>query len=210
MTRREFDSIHPRLDRGLSAPPRLVSVGRLSPEKGVRHLLDAIGRLKSVGASLPELRILGDGPERQSLEQQSRRLGIEQHVRFMGYLDRERLSTELHDADLCVHPALTESLSKAWLDAMAHGVPVLSSDVGVASSVIGRTGERGWLVPPGDDRALAEGIQSALARESGWPALRQRCRAFVEDHTLETWARQIGTICAEQWGGRLADGKLRA
>jgi len=211
LTKAELRSIQPSLTRGLSERPRLVAVGRLSPEKGVGFLIRAFARLKAQqnGHPLPELTILGDGPEREALERECRALGLEHQVTFAGYLNRPELSVALHQADLCVHPSLTESLSKAWFDAMAHGVPVLSTEVGVAASVIGRAGERGWLVPPGDERALAEGIRSALSHGAAWPDLRRRCRTFVESYTLEDWASEIGRICAEQWGGSFTDGKVR-
>ena len=71
-------------------------------------------------------------------------LGSRDVVTFRGYLSRTQLSIELMHADLCVHPALTESLSKAWLDAMAHGVPLLTSQVGAARDG-GRVARRAWL-----------------------------------------------------------------
>ena len=58
-------------------------------------------------------------------------------LRFTGQLDRARLSRELMNQDLCVQPSFTEGFSKAWLDAMAHGLPVLASQVGAAKGVLG-------------------------------------------------------------------------
>jgi hypothetical protein len=75
--------------------------------------------------------------------------------------------------------------------------------------VIGEAGARGWLVPPGDEAALATAIEHAVGGGTDWPALRHRCRAFVEGRTLEAWASEIGQICTEHWGGALTDGKLR-
>jgi glycosyltransferase involved in cell wall biosynthesis len=211
LTRAELQSIRPRLDRGLGTPPRLVYLGRLSSEKGVAYLLRALARLHQSGSEPgPQLTILGDGPERGALERQARELGIDRVVTFAGHLNREQLSVRLADADLCVQPSLTEGFSKAWLDAMAHGIPVLSSRVGAAPAVVGEGGVRGWLVAPGDDAALADQLRQALSGATDWPALRRRCRAFAEGWTLEAWAREIGQICTEHWGGVLAEGKLRA
>src|SRR5262249_17359192 len=109
----------------------------------------------------------------------------------------------------CVQPSLTEGYSKAWLDAMAHGLPVLASEVGAARGVIGADGERGWLTPPGLSSALAETIQCVIQQKRDWPALRHRCRSFVEARTLEAWGQTIGTICAHQWNLRLTEGRLR-
>jgi glycosyltransferase involved in cell wall biosynthesis len=84
---------------------------------------------------------------------------------------------------------------------------VLSSDVGAARAVIGDTGERGWLVPPGDADELAAAIGRILTEERDWPALRRRCRAYVEGRTLEAWATAIEEVCTEQWGVPLAEGR---
>lgn len=211
IARRELDRNTPHLDRGMSNPPRLVYAGRLSPEKGVAVLIDAMGRLTQEDrVPQPRLTILGDGDERESLEARAIKAGCRERVTFAGQVDREALSSELAVADVCVQPSLTEGFSKAWLDAMAHGLPVLASNVGAAAAVIGTRGERGWLVPPGDTDALARAIRQLLVQPQDWPALRRRCRAYVESRTLEAWAERIGTTCAARWGWTMTDGRLRA
>ncbi|HXH25936.1 MAG TPA: glycosyltransferase, partial [Vicinamibacterales bacterium] len=151
LSRAEVDAIDVCLDRLPGRPPRLVYIGRLSPEKGVDCLLRAVALLRRAGwEPMPRLSLLGDGPQRASLERQARELEIADLVAFCGQLDRRQLFAHLRDADLGVQPSLTEAFSKAALDAMAHGVPVLSSNVGSATSIVGTSGERGWLIPPGD------------------------------------------------------------
>jgi glycosyltransferase involved in cell wall biosynthesis len=207
----ELRRIEARTGRGLSDPPRLVYVGRLSPEKGVPILLRALAAVVAgAGPRPPRLSLVGDGPQRRELETLAASLGCGAFVTFEGQKTREELSAELSRADVCVQPSLTEGFSKAWLDAMAHGLPVVSSDVGAARSVLGAPGERGWLVAPGDAGALAEAISRVLAGGFDWPALRERCRAYVEGRTLEAWAAAIGGICARQWGLRLVAGRLVA
>lgn len=211
LARRELDRIAPRLDRGLSDPPRLVYAGRLSSEKGVAVLIDALGLLaRDPNVPKPHLTILGDGDERAALEARAASVGCRDRVTFAGQVDRETLSRALDVADVCVQPSLTEGFSKAWLDAMAHGLPVLASNVGAASAVIGRRGERGWLVVPGDSQALAAAIRHVLIGQEDWSALRRRCRGYVESRTLEAWAERIGTMCAAQWGWTMTDGRLQA
>jgi glycosyltransferase involved in cell wall biosynthesis len=203
----ELGALCPRLDRGLSSPPRLVYAGRLSPEKGVAVLLRALALLDIHAPGLrPILTVAGDGPERAALEQDA------------------ALSRCLREADVCVQPSLTEGFSKAWLDAMAHGLPVIASEVGAARAVIGAAGERGLLVPPGDPAALALALARLLAsspdESSGglsdawsnaprdWPDLRGRCHDYVQSRTLETWAERLGQFCASQWGLSFVNGKL--
>jgi glycosyltransferase involved in cell wall biosynthesis len=222
----ELGALCPRLDRGLSSPPRLVYAGRLSPEKGVAVLLRALALLDSHASGLrPILTLAGDGPERAALEQDAARLLPAGRVVFLGQLDREGLSRCLRESDVCVQPSLTEGFSKAWLDAMAHGLPVIASEVGAARAAIGAAGERGLLVPPGDPGALALAIARLIApstdESSGsasdawcsaardWPALRRRCHEYVQSRTLDAWAERAGRLCASSWHLSLVKGKLR-
>lgn len=206
----ELNQIRPKLERGLADPPRLVYVGRLSPEKGVAHLVEAMALLKAQWfRPLPSITLIGGGPEQKTLETKVKEAGCEQQISFVGQLDRDQLSGQLSQADLCVQPSLTEGFSKAWLDAMAHGLPVLASEVGAARAALGGDGERGWLVPPGDTNALADALQRVLTDPMDWPSLRRRCRAYVEARTLEAWGQQIGEICARQWSLSLVNGRLR-
>jgi glycosyltransferase involved in cell wall biosynthesis len=211
LSRAELESATPCLARALATQPRLLYVGRLSPEKGVATLLRALSALAGSGLRpLPHLTLAGDGPERSDLETIARGLGIADAVTFAGQLERSALSAELARADLCVQPSLTEGFSKAWLDAMSHGLPVLASEVGAARAVIGADGERGWLVPPGDADALAAALRRVLTAPLDWPELRRRCRAYVEGMTLEEWGREIGEQCTRAWGWTLTNGRLRA
>jgi glycosyltransferase involved in cell wall biosynthesis len=212
LSREEIDTLEPCVDRGLSRPPHLVYVGRLSPEKGVLTLIRALALLKarcSTSMPMPRVTLAGDGPARAELELAARELGCEHAVTFAGQLPRAELVELLYGADLCVQPSLTEGFSKAWLDAMALGLPVISSNVGAAKSVIGDAAERGWLVKPGDAYELADTIEQAMTADIDWPALRARCRTYVRGRTLDAWNEQIGQLCIQQWGGRLTGGKLQ-
>ena len=204
--------IVPRTDGTLARPPRLVYAGRLSPEKGVAVLVRAVAQLDARSfAPLPHVTLAGDGPERGALETLVRRLGCERLISFAGQLDRDALSRELSAADVCVQPSLSEGYSKAWLDAFAHGLPVVTSRVGAAEHVVGANGERGWLVPPGDVDALAATLARVLAGDVDWAAMRRRCRAYVESRTVDAWARALAERCAQQWSDlRLADGRVIA
>jgi hypothetical protein len=61
-------------------------------------------------------------------------------------------------------------------------------------------------VPPGDPAALAGRLRAVLTEPRDWPALRRRCRAFVEDRTLEVWAAAIATRCETAWKRPLRTG----
>jgi glycosyltransferase involved in cell wall biosynthesis len=209
VSERELRQIEPVTERGLSDPPQLAYVGRLSSEKGVVNLIEAVALLEREGfRPLPEITLIGDGPDRPKLADRVAEIGWQGRIRFTGQLDRHNLNAALDRADFCVQPSLSEGYSKAWLDAFAHGLPVLVSEAGAARAVIGQ--ERGWLVKPGDVRLLAEQLRRIMSEPQDWRGLRRRCRAFAESRTLEAWTREIGRHCARQWNLRLMDGKLIA
>lgn len=172
---------------GASAPDRLrvIYLGRLSPEKGVDILLRAWAMLNKNGRDAPTARplqvpggpgaaeprpgpaltcvIIGDGPERATLEGLANELGISSSVRFLGALPREEALRELAASDLLVFPSLWfEQFAVAPLEAMALGVPVLVSDVARAGTMV-EDGATGRLFPAGDPAALAASLRAILS-----------------------------------------------
>ena len=207
LSRQELLETRPVTVRALSNPPQIAYVGRLSVEKGVVNLIEAVDLLDREGfAHIPEITLIGDGPDRALLMNRVASLRWKERVHFAGQLDRTDLNRSLDKMDFCVQPSLSEGYSKAWLDAFAHGLPVLASEAGAARQVIGE--DRGWLVVPGDVPMLANRLRHVLSDSRDWPALRSRCRRFAESRTLEAWAEEIGRICCEQWNVQLSNGKL--
>lgn len=208
----EVQSIKPDLDRIPASGLRLIYPGRLSPEKGARYLIEALGSLRAARVrdfALPSLTIAGDGPERGALEALTDSLGCRDVVRFTGQLARTALLTELLSSDICVLPSLTESFCKARLDAMLCGVPIVTTPVGFGRELVGEADERGWIVPPADAPGLAKVLRNIALQRLDWPALRRRCRSFAEQFTIERWGRQIAEVCVAQWGLHLEEGRLR-
>jgi glycosyltransferase involved in cell wall biosynthesis len=209
----EIDAVRPDLHRPPGTPLSLCFVGRLTTVKGVDHLIEALALLRAdpwIAPRVPHLTIVGDGPERARLAALAERRGCADLVRFTGQLDRDAVLATLLRTDVCVLPSLSEGFCKAQVDAMLCAVPVLSSAVGSAHTIVGADGQRGWIVPPGNARALADSLRRIATEPIDWPALRGRCRAYAEALTLEAWAAQIGGVCAEQWQWALVNGKLRA
>ena len=154
--------------------PIVLTAARLHHQKGHVHLLEA-------AALVPEARfvIVGDGPERETLEALARTLGVESRVRFLGY--REDIAQLLASCDLFVLPSLYEGLPISVLEAMAAGKPVIATAIGGTREAV-IDGVTGLLVPPADSRALAAGIRRVIA--DGSLALRLgesgRARAIAE------------------------------
>jgi glycosyltransferase involved in cell wall biosynthesis len=124
-------------------------------------------------------------------------------------MDRQAVLAHLLETDVCVLPSHTEAFCKARLDAMLCGVAVVTTPVGFGREIVGRDGERGWLARPRDPADLARALRCAMDGSIAWPSLRKRCRAYVQGFTLESWAAEIGRICARQWRLTLENGKLQ-
>jgi phosphatidyl-myo-inositol dimannoside synthase len=146
---------------------RVLFVGRLVERKGVRHLIDAMGKLApDLGA---ELVIVGDGPERAALERLAGGTGLEGRIAFRGRVPEAELKAAYGAASVLVLPAIvdsrgdTEGLGVVLLEAMSYGVPVVGSHVGGITDIV-TDGETGLLVRPGDPAALAQALDR-LARD---------------------------------------------
>ena len=157
-------------------------IGRLSEEKGVAFLLEALRKLKE---RAPFLLVAGDGPLRESLEESATDL----RVRWLGYLPDPRLAFAA--ADALVIPSLTEGLPLVALEAAMLERPLVATAVGELPSVL-RDGA-GLLVPPGDANALAGAIERlrdpALRRSIGAKALLRS-----RDYAVETMAASYAVL----------------
>lgn len=143
--------------------PVIVSVTRLKAPKDAPTLLRGLARLNGTAH---HTRIVGDGPERQAVEAELRRLGLEQAVELVG--ERRDIRTLLAAADVFVLSSRSEGMPVSILEAMAAGLPIVASDVGGVPELVVE-GETGLLTAPADDAALA----GALARLLADPDLRR-------------------------------------
>ena len=143
---------------------RLVSVGRLVPEKAFHVLLDAIEELGRRGLHLVA-HIVGDGPERSSLEQRIREIASTQphvDVRLVGAIDNDSVLRLLADADVFASASFAEGLPVVIMEAMAARVPVVATRIAAVPELI-EDGVTGWVVPPGEPTCLPDAIERACA-----------------------------------------------
>jgi glycosyltransferase involved in cell wall biosynthesis len=104
---------------------------------------------------------VGQGELREELEEQSRRLGLGERVRFLGERPKEEVAELMRGAHLLVLPSLFENLPAVLIEAMASGLPSVASGVGGVPELLDPA--VGTMVPPGDPEALAAGIEATLA-----------------------------------------------
>lgn len=156
--------------------PVILSVGRLTPEKGHACLLDAI---PGILAQIPDAHffLAGDGSLRTNLEQQSKRLNIHSRVTFLGM--RQDVSLLLAGADVFVLPSISEGLPLALMEAMSAGLPVVASDVGGVKEVV-VDGETGLLVSPGNPESLKCSVVNLLNDPKERIRLGEAARKLIE------------------------------
>jgi glycosyltransferase involved in cell wall biosynthesis len=118
------------------------------------YLIRAMAHLKD-----GSLVIIGDGPQRRKLESLSKRLELNDRVFFTGWIsDRSKIFDYLKQSTVFVLPSLSEGRPRVLVEAMACGLPVVATDVGGVPEVVA-DGVNGLLVPPRDEKALAEAIE---------------------------------------------------
>jgi glycosyltransferase involved in cell wall biosynthesis len=158
--------------------PLVGAIGRLSPEKGVDVLIEAVSLMPSGSVSVV---LAGDGPAREALEQQATALGIRSDIHFLGTV--EDVGSLYRQLDLVVLPSRSEGLPNVLLEALSADVPVVATAVGAVPEVLVEE-EAGRVVPPGDPRSLAEAIGDALAHGRSASARNARAAA-AERFSLE-------------------------
>jgi glycosyltransferase involved in cell wall biosynthesis len=166
----------------------ILYVGRLESSKGIEYLLEAFKI-----ASLDDwvLLIVGSGSRRQELARSTRRLGIEERVRFAGYVQPDRIHQYYALASMLVLPSVTTPAGKEpWglvvNEAFNYGIPVIASDaVGAAAGGLLRDGVNGLVVPERDAVSLAGAIQLLAKDEALRSTLGERARDMVSDWDTE-------------------------
>lgn len=183
---------------GIPASARVaLTVGRLDPQKGLRTLLDAA---PSLTAEFPDLHflIVGEGPQRGELESVIAARGLQQRVHLAGW--RGDVPRLLKAAHLFVFPSLWEGLPNAVLEAMAAGLPVVSSRVEGAEELID-SGRTGLLVAPSAADELSDALRQVLrdeshARRLGAAAQETALREFSWDRMAENYSALYRNLLA--------------
>lgn len=184
-----------RLDIGPDQPT-LVHIGRVAHEKNIGFLLRALDRVRR---ALPQvvLIIAGDGPAVRPLKRASHRLGLEENLRFVGYLDRERELLDCYRAgDAFVFASRTETQGLVLLEAMALGVPVVSTAVMGTRDVL-KPG-CGALVAEEDLADFSAKIVQLLGDAALRAGLSEKGRAYAAQWSARTQAERLADFYRER------------
>ncbi len=174
---------------------RIVAVGRLNKQKNFPLLINSFSDL---GGELSDYRldIYGEGPEREFLQSRIDALGLTEKITLCGA--KKDVQQLIADADLFVMSSDYEGFPNALLEAMAIGLPVISTDfpTGIARELIGE--ENGIVVPVNDGAALAAAMDALLKDDEARYQMginnRQKCQRYYTEHIVSEWEAAINSI----------------
>jgi rhamnosyl/mannosyltransferase len=183
--------------RRAASGPRVLFVGRFVYYKGIHVLIDAMAKCSGT------LLLVGDGPLEGELRERAAALGLGDRVRFIGRVSDDDLPAFYQAADLFVLPSVakTEAFGLVQVEAMAAGLPVVSTNLPTGVPWVNQDGVTGLVVPPADVDALARGIRTltadaALRQELGRNA-GMRAEMFSRRRMVEAFRDLIETIVHE-------------
>ncbi len=195
-----------RLPRAVASPLTVACVASLEEYKGHEHLLDAVAIARSADIDI-RLELAGDGVLREQLEAHARSLRIEDHVTFLGPLERAQVRALLGRCDAFALPSIVtrsgkcEGIPVALMEAMACALPVVATRVGAVEELV-TSGVDGYLVEPGDPAALAACLVAIAADPLSAGRRGSRARETVE-HSFDRArsADRMATLLREAAAG---------
>ena len=179
-----------------SIPNKLVVLytGRISGEKRLDVLIAAIPDiLTHVDAHFV---ICGEGREKESLEAQVARMGLQDHVTFTGFLSDNDFPDIYGIADVFVIPSESELQSIVTLEALASGLPVIAASKDALPELVENPGN-GFLFEPGNSRELAENITTLLSSSDMKSSMSARSLEIVQEHSVDRTAAKFETLYKE-------------
>jgi glycosyltransferase involved in cell wall biosynthesis len=171
---------------------RLVYLGLFARSKGVFDVIDALTRLQPEVLGRTRLVLAGNG-EMQQVRELVERRGLARFVEVRDWLSPTERDRLLASADAFVLPSYAEGLPMSLLEAMAWGLPVISTAVGSIPEHV-HQGAQGLLVTPGDVSELAGAIERIVMDEALRRRMGERARSAVEPLSVELYARKVAAI----------------
>jgi hypothetical protein len=189
-------------DGALGSGPRLVTVGRQDPQKGTGIAIRGLPLLLDDYPSA-ELHVIGDGSALAGLRRLAAELRVEDRVVFHGQLEHDEVLRQLRAADLFCLLSATEGFPKAVLEALACGLPVITTSVSVLPHLLA-TG-CGALLEEGSPEAMVRAVRACLGDPLRYRTMSERAVGTAQDYSLERWRDMIGDFVRRAWGPLAAD-----
>ena len=170
----------------------VIFVGTLRKQKGAHLLLDAFEKVNE-SYEFVTLKIVGDGPQREVLEQKVKSDSLESSVEFVGEVDHKTVLQRISEADVLVHPSAQESGPRSVTEAIEIGTPVIATNVGIVSDLISHN-KSGLII-----NRTAEDIQSAIIELLQNPKLRREYAEKARQNRNNTSWEAVASLVSKAY-----------
>jgi glycosyltransferase involved in cell wall biosynthesis len=178
--------------------PRLIIAARQEWEKGTGIVIESLPLLEAKYPNI-SLDVVGEGAALSAFRLAAKHSGVAHRVRFHGKVNHAQVMSLLRDADLfCFPTTSSEGFPKAVLEALACGLPVVTTRVSVLADLIGAGG--GMLLNQATPTEVARGIEWCLSDDERYRALSSAAINTAGRYSLERWRDTIGSFLAPGWG----------
>ncbi len=182
---------------------RIITVCRLEKFKGTEVLLESLALLLG---DFPGIRqdIVGDGSRLVEMKDRAVLLGLNDRVEFHGQLDHENVIRLLKRADIFCYPTLSDGFPKVVLEALACGLPVITTPISVLPQLIGNG--CGILVKEASPAMIAQAVRDCLTDSARYSAMSTQALLTARQYSLERWRDTIGCLLRDAGLGLRSDG----
>ncbi len=169
---------------------RLISVGRLSPEKGY---LDLLKLYRLINKDYPDWRldIIGDGKDRELLEKYIEKYNLGENVKLHGFQGKEYIDKLMNKSSLYLMTSYTESFGIVLIEAMSHGIPCIAMDSAEGAREIINSGENGYLIRNRNFEMMAKKVEDLIESKSERVRIGKNARKSINKYTSE--------VVGEEW-----------
>lgn len=183
---------------------RLITVGRLEREKNVHSTIESLIHIREMFPDC-QLDVVGGGSQLASLQELVVALGLSNCVFFHGRVNHQAVLDLLKPAHIfCFPTRSSEGFPKVVLEALASGVPVITTPVSVLPMLIGEN-QCGLILSEPSPRSIADAVQKIAEDQELFRNMSMRAVETAEKYSLENWRDTIGILLEAQWGDPLRD-----
>lgn len=175
---------------------RLVSIGRLSPEKGFMDLLRIYHRIVKKHPTWT-LDIIGDGVEKEKMEKYIKKHHLEDKVTLHGFQGREYIDKVLHESSIYLMTSYTESFGIVLIEAMSHGIPCIAFDSAEGAREIITSGRNGYLIKNRNFDAMISKIEDLMKKEETRKQIGEKARSSIKKYSSEVVGKEWFTLIEE-------------
>lgn len=163
----------------------IVTLGgtRITPRKGIKYLIEAVHKLVS---RYPQIyvTIIGEGSEKESLENLSKDLKIKDRITFLDRVDNHNIPPYYQEASVFILPSLNEGMSNAMLEALASGLPIVATDTGGTQELV-KDGVNGFIIKMKNSQDIADKLEKIITNDELCQRMGDSSRKIAENLSWE-------------------------